>query len=622
MEQLTLKKINNDVLEPMREPGALYWIFLLVTAGLAGWGALNWTYQVRVGMGVAGVNHPVGWGSYIANFVFWVGIAHSGTLISAILLLVRARWRTSVSRSAEAMTIFAIATAGMFPLIHLGRLWVFYYILPYPSQRQLWPNFQSPLVWDVVAIGTYFTVSLIFFYVGLLPDLAAARDRFEERLGAGNIRTRFYKNLALGWCGNSLQWHHHGRAYLYFATLATPLVVSVHSVVSWDFAVSLLPGWHVTLYAPYFVAGAIHSGLAMVLVLLIPMRKLLHLENLIQPVHFEALALTMLVTTGIMGYSYIAEPFTDWYSNGVFDKQFSVWRAAGPLAWIYWLLIPLNVLAPLSFAFKKVRTNTFWLFAMAMMVITGMWLERLMIVIGATWHDFLPHNWGAYWPTIVEVNIFLGALGFFLFCFMAFSRLFPTIAIADLKSETAGESSRNIIHSILQSPVKSSTGVLAIFSRPEELLASIARLNESIFNNFDYFSPIRLAQAEKLTGRHFSPVRFWTLAGVLLGAASGFALAIWSAKVNSLIVGGKHPVSIIPYCIIAFEGAVLVGSIFNLIGLIIHTRLKFSEMPRYYDGRFSSDRFGLFVGCTREQLKAAEKFLQSGNPEETHVYRT
>jgi len=276
---LTNTQIDDAILGAMSPARPRYMFAMLGLGGLVTLFFGLWIHQVRTGMGVAGINSPVGWGVYIASFVFWVGIAHSGTLISAILHLVRARWRTAVARSAEAMTIFAVMTAGLFPLIHLGRLGVFYFILPYPTTRQVYPNFLSPLVWDVVAISTYFTVSLVFWYVGLLPDLAAARDRWRRLYGPDHPRTRFYRAVAMGWSGSGNQWRHHGRAYLFFAALATPLVISVHSVVSWDFAMSILPGWHTTMFPPYFVAGAIHSGLAMVIVLLLPLRKLLGLVD-------------------------------------------------------------------------------------------------------------------------------------------------------------------------------------------------------------------------------------------------------------------------------------------------------------------------------------------------------
>jgi molybdopterin-containing oxidoreductase family membrane subunit len=403
--QLRYGAINDDVLNAMGKPRLGYFFALAFLGALVGWAALCWVYQIQLGMGVTGLNRPVGWAVYITNFVFWVGIAHSGTLISAILYLLRANWRDAVSRSAEAMTIFAIMTAGLFPLVHLGRLWAFYYIIPYPSQRQLWPNFISPLVWDVCAVSTYFTVSLIFWYIGMIPDLAAARDRYQAEPGPTGLRARIYGILSLGWSGSGSQWRHYGRSYLFFAALATPLVISVHSVVSWDFAMSLLPGWHSPIFPPYFVAGAIHSGLAMVLTLLIPMRKLLHLERLIELHHFEMLAKTIILTGSIVGYAYLVEGFTAWYSGDIFEWQLFVWRFNGPAAWMYWMCVICNVLIPQLFVLKKVRTSIAWLFAISLAVNVGMWLERLMIIFSSLAHDFLPQNWGSYFPTWVEASI-------------------------------------------------------------------------------------------------------------------------------------------------------------------------------------------------------------------------
>jgi len=281
---LTYRSVNRDILETLKPPGRLYWFVIAALFTLVGLGAACFLYQAFIGMGVTGLNNPVGWGTYIITFVFWVGIAHSGTLISAILYLFRAKWRTSVYRIAEAMTVFAVLTAGLFPLIHLGRVWRFYYLLPYPNQRQLWPNFMSPLVWDVFAVSTYLTVSVMFFYLGLIPDLAAARDRSD------GWRRKFYGVLAMGWNSCCHRWQHYRKAYLLFAAIATPLVVSVHSVVSWDFAMSILPGWHATIFAPYFVAGAIHSGLALVITLMIPVRKIFKIKHIITIKHLEAMA--------------------------------------------------------------------------------------------------------------------------------------------------------------------------------------------------------------------------------------------------------------------------------------------------------------------------------------------
>ena len=390
---LTIPKLQEDVLRATRPPMKIYYLVLLFLAcGIAA-AFTAWLIQIKTGMGVAGITHPIGWALYITNFVFWVGIAHSGTLISAILFLVRAKFRDAISRSSEAMTVFAVMTAGLFPLIHLGRFWVFYFILPYPNQRQVWPNFQSPLVWDLVAVITYLTVSVIFFYVGLIPDLASARDRNEIVYGKDHWRYKLHKIISLGWRGSLTEWRHYGRSYLFFAALATPLVISVHSIVSWDFAVGILPGWHTTIFAPYFVAGAIHSGLAMVLTLMIPMRKILQLEDVIKPKHMDMVARVMIVTTLIIGYSYVIEPLFELYDAGTFEVQFTQWRMTGWIAWIYYVILPLNFLVPLTFVFKKVRKNLKWLFIVSILVNIGMWLERFFIVVGSTAHDFLPHNW-------------------------------------------------------------------------------------------------------------------------------------------------------------------------------------------------------------------------------------
>ncbi len=623
MPELTYQQINDDVLGGMYMPRRLYFVVMLGLAGLIAWALTWWIYQVHWGMGVAGISHPVGWATYIANFVFWVGIAHSGTLISAILHLVRSKWRTAVSRSAEAMTIFAVMTAGLFPMIHLGRVWMFYFILPYPTQRQLWPNFISPLIWDVCAVGTYFTVSVIFFYVGLIPDLAAARDRFFLERGPDNWRTRFYRYLSLGWSGSNVQWHHHSRAYLFFAALATPLVISVHSVVSWDFAMGILPGWHTTIFAPYFVAGAIHSGLAMVLTLLIPLRKLLGLERLITIRHFESVAQTMIVTTLIVGYAYMIEPFISWYSGDLFERQFAWWRATGFLAIPFWLLVPFNVLFPLLFIFKRVRTNLKFLFGISLLVNVGMWLERYVIVIAATAHDFLPHNWGAYFPRPVEINITIGAFAFFLFWFFGFSKLFPTIALSDVKEQELSEQQPNS-HLIppasapVSHPGQITTGITAVFASASDLVEGVRTAQKAGLDLLVTYSPARVDGAEEILNPGPSPVRVWTLAGALTGLTSGFTLAIYTALVNGLIVGGKHPVSIIPYCIVGFEGTILAGTIFNLIGVLVHGRLGRPRLPAGYNPVFSRDRFGLFIGCIPEKFLHARNIISSARPQEIY----
>ena len=624
MAQLTYEQVNDDVLGALRPPGRPYWIVVCILGAAATCALFLWVYQIRVGMGVAGIQQPVAWGIYIGNFVFWVGIAHSGTLISAILHLVRARWRTAISRSAEAMTVFAVMTAGLFPLIHLGRMWVVYYIIPYPSERQIWPDFLSPLVWDVIAISTYLTVSVIFFGVGLLPDLAAARDRMEDTLGPDHPRSRFYRILALGWSGGGDQWRHYGRAYLFFAALATPLVVSVHSVVSWDFAMGIMPGWHSTIFPPYFVAGAIHSGLDMVLTLLIPLRRLLHMERLITPVQFDAVAQAMIVTTLIVGYAYVIEPWMAWYSGDIFERQFAVWRTTGWLAVVYYLLAPLNVLAPLSFAFRRVRRSLPALFAVSILVNIGMWLERAFIVVGSTSHDFLPHTWRPYTPTWVEGSITVGSFAFFLFCFFAFAKTMPTVPLNEVKldierDERKKKGQEETGAAGVQRLRKSQGGVLAVFADSERMMAALRGVVAEGHRKIEVYSPVRLDEANAIMGRSKSPVRFYTLVGALSGAIGGFWLTIGAAELNGLIAGGKPPAAIIPYCIVAFEGTILLGTIGNLVGMLIHARLGLPRLPACYDRRFSRDKFGLLIGCEGAEAEAAARALRSAGAEEVHA---
>jgi Ni/Fe-hydrogenase subunit HybB-like protein len=401
MPWLTLEEIDYDVFQALKAPRVRFYLILSILLLFIIAGAIAFVYQVKTGMGVTGLNHPVMWGTYLGNFIFFIGIAHSGTFISAILYLLRARFRDEISRSSEAMTVIMISIALSYPLIHLGRIWMFYYVLPYPSQREIWPNFISPFLWDLFAITTYLIVSTIFFYVGLIPDLAAARDQFTTTHGPKHPRTRLYRALSLGWMGSASQWQHDTRAYLYFAVLATPLVISVHTVVSFDFSMANLPGWHITLYAPYFVTGAIHSGLAMVLTLMIPMRSILPIGHIIQPRHFNKVAQVMLVTGSLLAYFYLMENFSGWYSQEVYENQFVFWRATGPYAWMFWTLIPLIIIAPMTFISNRLRNNLSWLFIISILVNIGMWTERYLIVAAATSHGFLPHAWGFYIISLV-----------------------------------------------------------------------------------------------------------------------------------------------------------------------------------------------------------------------------
>ena len=387
------------------------------------------TYLFAEGIGIWGVNIPVAWGFAIINFVWWIGIGHAGTLISAILLLLRQGWRQSINRFAEAMTLFAVACAGLFPVLHLGRPWFAYWLIPYPSTMGIWPQFRSPLVWDVFAVSTYFTVSLLFWFIGLIPDLATLRDRSSSRLGR-----IVYGMLAMGWRGSAIHWHRYEMAYLLLAGLATPLVVSVHTVVSFDFAISILPGWHTTIFPPYFVAGAIYSGFAMVMVLAIPIRAVYGLEDFITMRHLENMAKVMLATGLIVAYGYLMENFMSWYSAEKYERFTTLNRWVGPYAPAYWALILINIVIPQSLWFRRVRSSVIMLFLVAIAVNIGMWLERFVIVITSLHRDFLPSSWNMYYPTFWDWSTFIGTMGLFLALLFLFIRFLPMISIFEMRT--------------------------------------------------------------------------------------------------------------------------------------------------------------------------------------------
>jgi molybdopterin-containing oxidoreductase family membrane subunit len=419
--------VNRDILAVMGRPSLGYFALLGIAVASVGVAGGCWIYQVYKGLGIAGYSAPIYWGAYIVTFVFWVGIAHAGTLISAILYLFRAKWRNAINRSAEAMTVFAVLTAAQFLGIHVGRIWKSYFILPYPNQRGLWVNFKSPLMWDTFAISTYATISIVFFYIGLIPDLAIARDR------ATGWRKLLYTALALGWQGTSRQWKSHSRAVLHLSGLATPLVLSVHSVVSWDFAMSIVPGWHATIFAPYFVAGAIFSGFAMVLTVMIPVRRIYRLERYITDYHFENMARFLLLTSLIVSYAYATEYFIAWYS-GVEAERTAFWkRAFGPYWFSTWTMIVCNGFIPQLLWFKRLRTHIPTLFVISTFVNIGMWFERYVIIITGLSREFDPAVWGIYTPQPVELAIVAGSFGFFSMFFIIFLKLFPVIAIAEVK---------------------------------------------------------------------------------------------------------------------------------------------------------------------------------------------
>ncbi len=421
------EKISSDVLARKSPRGLLvgfaiaFVLVMLLNVAI--------TYLLEKGVGIWGIRIPIAWGFAIVNFVWWIGIGHAGTLISAILLLLEQKWRNSINRFAEAMTLFAVACAGMFPLLHLGRPWVFYWILPLPETMTLWPQFRSPLVWDVFAVGTYFTISLVFWFVGLIPDFATMRDRAKR-----TWVQKVYGIVAMGWRGSARHWHRYETAYLLLAGLATPLVVSVHSVVSLDFAVSILPGWHTTIFPPYFVAGAIYSGFAMVLSLVIPVRKAYGLEDFITTRHLDYMAKVMLSTGLIVAYGYLFEAFFSWYNGNTFEWFTMVNRATGPYALVYWLLMLCNVLLPQSLWLRRVRQTPLLLFIVSIVINVGMWLERYMIIITSLHRDFLPSSWAMYHPTFWDIATLAGTIGLFLGLMFLFIRLVPMMSMFELRT--------------------------------------------------------------------------------------------------------------------------------------------------------------------------------------------
>jgi len=430
----TAGEIDAVVSAPLdRRPSRPWWIALGVTLTMLAVGGACVGVTLWYGLGVWGVNQPVSWGMDIVNFVFWVGIGHAGTLISAILFLLRQRWRNGIARFAEAMTIFAVMCAGIFPLLHTGRQWLPLYLVPYPNQHALWVTFTSPLLWDVFAVSTYFTVSAVFWFLGLVPDLATLRDRTTQP-----VKKVIYSILSLGWRHSNRHWHHFERAYLILAGFATPLVLSVHTIVSFDFAVSVIPGWHTTIFPPYFVAGAVFSGFAMVQNCLIVVRQMFDLKHLITLDTLEKMNKVMILTGSMVGYAYGMEFFMAWYSGSQFETFVFVNRALGPYAWAYWTMITCNVVFPQLFWFKRFRRSIPLMFVIAVFVNVGMWFERFVIVVTSLSRDFLPSSWGHYIPSMYDLGIFIGSLGLFFTLILLFVRVLPVISLAEIKAVSPG----------------------------------------------------------------------------------------------------------------------------------------------------------------------------------------
>jgi molybdopterin-containing oxidoreductase family membrane subunit len=430
----TASEIDAAISAPLDQfPTRIWWIGFGITSTMLAIGVLCVGITLWSGVGTWGINQPVAWGFDIVNFVFWVGIGHAGTLISAILFLLRQRWRNGIARFAEAMTIFAVMCAAIFPLLHTGRQWLPLYLMPYPNQHGLWVNFTSPLLWDVFAVSTYLTVSAVFWYLGLVPDLATLRDRTTHP-----VKKLIYSVFSLGWRHSGRHWHHFERAYLILAGFATPLVLSVHTIVSFDFAVSVIPGWHTTIFPPYFVAGAVFSGFAMVQNSLIVVRQMFKLKHLITLDTLEKMNKVMIVTGSMVGYAYAMEYFIAWYSGSQFELFVFINRALGPYAWAYWTMVACNVIFPQLFWFKKVRRSIPLMFGIGVLVNVGMWFERFVIVVTSLSRDFLPSSWGHYVPSPVDVGILVGSLGLFFTLILVFVRVLPVISLAEIKSVIPG----------------------------------------------------------------------------------------------------------------------------------------------------------------------------------------
>ncbi len=434
----SIKWVTQNVSDIVEARTPKWWLLsICITAPVALMGLICIIYQISNGVGVWGENHPNGWAWDITNFVFWIGIGHAGTLISAVLFLTRQKWRTSINRAAEAMTLFAVVCAGIFPAIHVGRVWYAWFLAPVPNTNAIWPNFRSPLLWDVFAVSTYFSVSVLFWYVGLIPDLATLRDRAKSKLAR-----MLYGIGALGWRGGNRQWRHYEMAYLLLAGLSTPLVLSVHSIVSFDFATSVMPGWHTTIFPPYFVAGAIFGGFAMVLTIMLPASRIFpQLGDMITREHVDKMSKIILLTGSIVGYAYLMELFVAWYSGNKFEGfTFFTARAnvdgKGWYQWSYWIMMFCNVISPQIFWFKSMRRNYIVVFIVSQFVNVGMWFERFTIIVTSLAQDFLPSSWGHYSPSTTEILTFVGTFGIFLTLFLLFMRFLPMIAISEVKGVT------------------------------------------------------------------------------------------------------------------------------------------------------------------------------------------
>ncbi len=614
--------VTEAVCRPVEWTPPLGWYIALgISMAMLGVFGISIAWLLLTGVGIWGNNIPVAWGFPIVNFVFWVGIGHAGTLISAVLFLFRQRWRTSINRAAEAMTIFAVICALVFPGIHTGRPWLDYWMIPMPNEMMVYPQFRSPLMWDVFAVSVYFTVSLIFWYLGMVPDLATLRDRARSR-----IRQWTYGFLSLGWRGSQRHWHHYERAYLLLAGLATPLVLSVHSVVSFDFAVAQLPGWHTTIFPPYFVAGAIFSGMAMVVTLMVICRVAFKMEHLITMLHFDRMAKLMLVTGTMVGFAYTTEFFVAWYSGNPFEQFAFVNRAFGPYAWAYWIMMSCNLLVPQVFWSTRARRSIPVLFVVSILVNVGMWFERFVIVVTSLHRDFLPSSWDYFTPTMWDISTLLGSFGLFFTLFCLFVRYAPMVAMSELK----GVLPQAHVHpEVLESePIEAAPieaedtrelsvpvgevayGLLAEFDKPDDLVRASRAVREARFSKWDAHTPFPVHGLDRTMGLKRSRVPWFALVGGLSGAAFGMLMQWWvSVEAYPLWISGKPLFSWPAFVPIMFECGVLGGALGSVVGLLWSSRLPEHFHPLFRSRTFekvTDDKFFISIQADDPEYRVGE----------------
>ncbi len=612
-----------------RPAPAWWWLAFVVASLVALVGGAMTVWVISTGIGVWGMNSTIGWAFDITNFVFWVGIGHAGTLISAILFLFRQRWRSSLNRFAEAMTLFAVACAGLFVTIHLGRPWTVWYLVPAPSSYKVYPNFRSPLCWDFAAVATYATVSTLFWYYGLIPDFASLRDR-----ATGWLKPRLYGLLALGWRGSGRHWHNYESGYLMLAALATPLVVSVHTIVSFDFATSVIPGWHTTIFPPFFVVGAIFSGLAMVITLMVPLRILCGIKDLVTIRHLENMCKLMLATSLLLGYGYLVEIGNAWYTGSTFEQALLMNRMTGAYAWCYWTMVACNVLFPQLLWIRWFRTNPWAMFVLSLLVNVGMWFERFVIVVISLYRDYLPSSWMMFYPTLVDILQFIGGFGLFSTAFLLFIRFVPMIALSEVKAclpeadphgepHAAAASAADARPSepvfleregVLDRPIQ---GVLARFRGPAELLEAATSLREAGYERIDTYSPFPIHGADKALGLGRSRVPVFTFLGGLIGVVFAQSLqAFLSVVVYPLVTGGKPLNSSEAFVPISFETMILYATFGTIAGMLLLNRLPRLAHPVFGGREFrgaTDDAFYLMVEADdpRFDLRQAAMLLAS-----------